>query len=154
MPFKLHATLTSLTANRHLQVTLCTPLPTGHPLYVTPYTSLPTCRPLQSLFVHRSLHGTLCTSFSKRNSLNATLRMPLSVRQSPHGTLCTSFSARHSLYVTLRKSLYVYAPAHAHTLHDLHWFLWTQIIHAWYWLRRGWVTFDGKVRDSEPPRDK
>ena len=37
-------------------------------------------------------------------------------------------------------------------------FLWMQTIHVWYWLRRGWVnprvTFDGKVRDLEPPRDK
>jgi hypothetical protein len=28
---------------------------------------------------------------------------------------------------------------HPHMLHDLHWFLWMQTTHVWYWLRRGWV---------------
>ena len=141
---------TSPSARQSLHIILCKSPSARHslasrPLHVTPYTSLPTRRsliaaPSPSLSVHRSRHGTLYTSFSTRHSLNATLCMPLSTCQSPHGTsarhprhvtLCTSLPASHSMYT------------HPHMLHDLHWFLWIQIIHVWYWLRRGWVQSPG-----------
>jgi hypothetical protein len=71
---------------------------TCHPLYVTPYTSLPVCRPLAV---------TLCTSLSARHPLHVILYTSLSERHSLHATLCTSISALHPLHVILGTSLSV-----------------------------------------------